>query len=319
MLGKLIGVGGFSRVYDYISESYEDCWIKIIATDMKITQEKAYDIIFNEGMVMEMLGNHPNIVKLISAQPASTITLEGREYNASYLLLQKWVNGTLANIIKKTGPFEENIARFIFLQIWSAVKHIHSKGLAHLDIKLENILLDEYFNIKISDFGTTEYIDDCFGFISKEWGTKGYMAPEITSTDRDDNYDAYTADIYSLGVCLNLLLTGQFPPENQNMSKDSTTNSSNESIMEDLYFDKMMWRDDIKDPSIYNFLSDDVRILLDDMLDEDPWNRPSIFEVHNSDWIKQNFSDNIASIVFEEINSRAQFIESSKNYHFINF
>ena len=261
MLGKLLGVGGFSRVYDYNEDDGNESWIKIIASNKQISQEKASSIVFNEGLVMEKLGDHPNILGLISAQPYSTLTLNDREFNASYLILEKCKNGALSNIIRQTGPLEENIARFIFLQILSGIQFMHNKGFAHLDLKLENILLDEFFNIKISDFGTTEYVDDCFGFTSRVWGTKGYMAPEITSNDRDDNYDAFSADIYSLGICLNLLLTGQFPSENQTMNKQFTTNSSTESLMENWNLEKQLMNDEIKLHSIYDNLSDDVVLL----------------------------------------------------------
>ena len=319
MLGKLIGFGGFSRVFEYIQEDKPDCWIKIIASGKKISPEKAAGIVFNEGMAMEQIGSHPNIVKLIGTYPASSIEVGGNEYNASYLLLEKWANGSLANVIKNTGPLEENIARFIFMQIWTVIKFIHEKGFAHLDIKLENILLDEFFNIKISDFGTAEYVDDCFGFTSKEWGTKGYMAPEITSTDRDDNFDAYTADCFSLGVCLNLLLTGQFPSENQMVPKYFTTNSSDESMSDESECDKMEWKILEESSTIYDTLSEDLKILLDEMLDEDPCNRLSIYDVVKSEWFKHSFPDNIASLVFEEMSARIQHIENSKSVSLYNF
>lgn len=319
MLGKLIGVGGFSRVYEYIDDQDTDSWIKIIASNSKITSEKASRIVFNEGLVMEQLGTHPNIIKLISAQPSSTVCLNGRDFNASFLILEKCKNGTLANVIRKTGPLEESVAWFIFVQILSGIQFMHDKGFAHLDIKLENILLDEFFNVKISDFGTSEYVDESFGFTTKECGTKGYMAPEITSNDRDDNYDAYSADIYSLGVWLNLLLTGQFPSENQTMSKNFTTNSFTESELEDWDSSKMFVEVENQPPTMYDHLSDDVRLILEEMLDHDPWNRPFVSDIKNSDWINQKPLDEIASIVFQEMNARVEYISNLNEQPIISF
>ena len=107
----------------------------------------------------------------------------------------------MARIVRHTGPFEETLAKVIFLQLCHAVNHLHSQGYAHLDIKLENILLDDNFNAKLSDMGTVVYVGDSYGFTDKEVGTRGYVDPEIIHKERrDSTFDGYAADIYSLGV-----------------------------------------------------------------------------------------------------------------------
>lgn len=82
---------------------------------------------------------------------------------------------------------------------------MHAHEIVHRDIKLENVLLDENLNVKLSDLGmatdaTTKLKDIC--------GTPDYIAPEVLE-DRADLYDARKADIYSMGICLFMLLTGQ--------------------------------------------------------------------------------------------------------------
>lgn len=79
---------------------------------------------------------------------------EGLYQPICYNAIEYWENGSLSSIINLTGAINETIARFIFCQIASAVQHLHSQNFAHLDIKLENVLLDEWFNIKLSDFGS---------------------------------------------------------------------------------------------------------------------------------------------------------------------
>lgn len=74
----------------------------------------------------------------------------------SYCLLEFCPNGDLHQYLKKTGGFEENISKFLFTQIASALQFMHNNGYAHLDIKPQNILLDENFNVKLADFGTAE-------------------------------------------------------------------------------------------------------------------------------------------------------------------
>ena len=72
----------------------------------------------------------------------------------------------------------ERIARHYFIQILDGLRHIHDKGLCHLDMKPENILLDMQFSAKIVDFGFTTQLQEEVG-LTKIFGTEGYMAPEI--------------------------------------------------------------------------------------------------------------------------------------------
>ena len=88
---------------------------------------------------------------------------------------------------------------------------MHSLGYAHLDIKLENILLDEFFNIKLADMGICENVAQTMGYSHRRKGTVNYMAPEVVSLTKNDTYSAFAADVYSLGVTIYIMLTGEFP------------------------------------------------------------------------------------------------------------
>lgn len=86
--------------------------------------------------------------------------------------------GDLLNFVRKRSKLSETITKFIFKQIIEALQYIHSKGIVHRDIKLDNILIDLQNNIKICDFGVSKKIkrgdsmhDQC--------GTPAYIAPEI--------------------------------------------------------------------------------------------------------------------------------------------
>jgi serine/threonine protein kinase len=61
-------------------------------------------------------------------------------------------NGEFFDYVAKK-PFSEELARFYLKQLVHGIKHIHNHGLCHKDLKLENVLFDEHFNIKIADFG----------------------------------------------------------------------------------------------------------------------------------------------------------------------
>jgi len=107
-------------------------------------------------------------------------------------------NGSLSRYIRLTGPLEERLVKFLFLQISSAVKNMHDKNIAHFDIKLENILLDEFFNLKLGDFGSAELLENQNSLFGYKKGTNYYMAPEVNSSKNP--YSPFKADIYSLGI-----------------------------------------------------------------------------------------------------------------------
>lgn len=92
-----------------------------------------------------------------------------------FMALELAEGGELFDYIFQTGRLDEKIARYYFLQLLDAFEYIHNKGISHCDVKLQNILLDHQFNLKLADFG----------FSSKQptnttyKGSGEYMAPEI--------------------------------------------------------------------------------------------------------------------------------------------
>mmetsp|Transcript_7073 Transcript_7073/g.6270 ORF Transcript_7073/g.6270 Transcript_7073/m.6270 type:complete len:122 (-) Transcript_7073:304-669(-) len=111
------------------------------------------------------------------------------------------------------------------LQILHAVAFIHQEGYAHLDIKLENILLDGKFNIKLADMGASVNVRETQGFTTKRRGTLLYMAPEVMNKTSASHFNALNADIFSLGITLFVLLIGEFPSSGELLNNSSTEDS----------------------------------------------------------------------------------------------
>lgn len=85
--------------------------------------------------------------------------------------------------------------RILFLQMASSVIHLHSKGIIHRDVKLENFLIDNLGNVKLSDYGTaTVGLSVTRGL---NWGTPGSQAPEVAT----NGSATIEGDLWSLGVC----------------------------------------------------------------------------------------------------------------------
>jgi serine/threonine protein kinase len=96
----------------------------------------------------------------------------------------------------------------LFKQIAEGIEYLHSQNIAHRDIKLDNILIEDKTNIvKIIDFGFSVMCSS-IQKLKIFCGTPSYMAPEITMKKE---YDGKTVDMWALGVLLYVMLTGIFP------------------------------------------------------------------------------------------------------------
>jgi len=105
-------------------------------------------------------------------------------------------------------PLEEFQAKNLFTQLVSAVSYSHSVSVAHLDLKLENVLVTSDMRTKVIDWGlSTSDPTNCF----KMCGTPAYAAPEMWTRSKAVPFDARGADVFSMGVILYALLFGRFP------------------------------------------------------------------------------------------------------------
>ena len=144
---------------------------------------------------------------------------ETNDVNMYNLVMDCMPNGSLETLCKKyrneNKMIEEDFIIKIFEQLLEALKYLESKGLMHRDIKLDNILLDENLNAKISDFGISALYPQANNpnnqgdFIFSKFTTVGrrdFVAPEIFSHDYD-----FRVDIYGLGLTMLCLMSKMNP------------------------------------------------------------------------------------------------------------
>jgi serine/threonine protein kinase len=127
------------------------------------------------------------------------------EANCHFLFLEYCPGGSLLSI-RHRSDFTTSYFLQLGRQLLIGLEAFHSRGIAHLDIKPSNILLDEYGGAKLADFGLSQL--PCGAHLNKAGGTRNFMAPEILN---HNTFDLFPADIYSLGVTFHILATGAEP------------------------------------------------------------------------------------------------------------
>lgn len=115
-------------------------------------------------------------------------------------------HGELFDLVVKSGRLEEDHAAFLFYQIVEALTYLHSLGIAHRDVKPENILLDQGHQIKLIDFGLSNVSVD-HKLFGTPCGSPCYAPPEMI---QKHVYDGKISDVWSLGITLFAMVTGRF-------------------------------------------------------------------------------------------------------------
>jgi serine/threonine protein kinase len=224
-----IGKGGSSKVFLAKDLDNQKCVIKVIRKDKNYHPSVAKSMLLKEHTLLQNLQEHPNIINSYSVNVNGVACLESESENIMYSVLEYAEHGPLSNFIRLTGGIEEDISRLFMFQTCQAIEFIHSQGYAHLDIKLENILLDKFFNIKVADMGASFDFSKTEGLANKRRGTVLYMAPEVKDNSGCSFYDARKADIYSLGVTFFVMLIGEFPNPHDLHDHSSTNDSDKHS------------------------------------------------------------------------------------------
>jgi len=147
--------------------------------------------------------NHPNIVNVHDFGEAGGL----------YYIVMEYVDGANLRQVLQTRRLAPAEALAIVPKICDALEYAHEEGLVHRDIKPENLLIDKKGRVKIADFGLAkllrrEPLDMTLTLSGMALGTLRYMAPE--QMDKPETVD-HRADLYSLGVVIYEMLTGETP------------------------------------------------------------------------------------------------------------
>lgn len=189
--GKLLGSGGFSKVFLIVKEST----LQLFAGKIIDTREPNINTsnIQNE-INLHIKLKHPNILNMEVSFYFDEVYF--------CIITDYCVNSDLKVFMKNRTKLEDSEIRFCIAQMIEGLKYLHSQQIIHRDIKAANILLDEKMNLKIADFGFATTNNDY-----KVLGTPNYMAPEIFGKKAYD----YKVDIWALGVIIYFLHYNNLP------------------------------------------------------------------------------------------------------------
>ncbi|MBA3604200.1 MAG: protein kinase [Parachlamydiaceae bacterium] len=206
------------QIGQYKIESFLQCGgmnFLYLGTDLKTDQPVAIKILLpkfaSRKDIMERflreaeilsIADHPNIVKMYCHGP----------WEHGYYIAMEFITGGSLRQYLLENPLSLKRALEMILEISYAICHLHTHGIIHRDLKLENILVTEDGNIKVIDFGIAQLLADVKEeersvFLHRTIGTPIYMSPE--QRENPENV-SYPSDIYSLGIIAYELVLGRF-------------------------------------------------------------------------------------------------------------
>ena len=200
---EIIGVGGMAVVYKaYDNQENRTVAVKILKEEF-ISNEEFVRRFKNESKAIAML-SHPNIVKVYDVSFGDLI---------QYIVME-YIDGiTLKEYIEHEGSLRWKDAVHFTIQILKGLQHAHDKGIVHRDVKPQNIMVLPDGTIKVTDFGIARFArSEQRTITDKAIGSVHYISPEQARGERTDE----KTDIYSVGVILYEMLTGQLPFQAEN-------------------------------------------------------------------------------------------------------
>lgn len=203
-IDAVVGAGGMATVFEAFDQTLERAVaVKVMRREV-IGEPDQLERFRREARAAAKL-SHPHIVTVIDA---------GEENNRPYIVFEFVEGETLKQRIKSSGPLPVTEAVAYAIEIGSALVAAHGAGLVHRDVKPQNVLLDPHGHAKVADFGIARELEASDGLTKtgRVLGTTDYVSPEQAMGEDVTGQ----SDVYSLGIVLFEMLTGDVPFKGEN-------------------------------------------------------------------------------------------------------
>ncbi|EGR30363.1 polo, putative [Ichthyophthirius multifiliis] len=300
-----LGKGGFAKVY--LAEDIqngEKYAIKVI--DKSSIKKESFKEKLKQEIKFQSSLNHQNVVKYYNSF---------EDQHNVYIVLEYCSNQTFKQLMERRNKLTEIEVKSHLIQIINSLKYIHSQGIIHRDLKIENIFLNDKMVAKIADFGLSGKIISSFHKRKTICGTPNYIAPEVLKNVGHN----YLVDNWAVGIIAYTFLIGT-PPFEEKEVENTLSNVKagryqipvkiNNKILEKLY-------QNIKDNIN---ISKQAQNFIQKILVQTPENRLSLDEMLQHEFLK-NGEFTIPKVLPEstltEVPSQ-NYLQKLRNYSFFD-
>jgi calcium/calmodulin-dependent protein kinase I len=260
--GELIGIGAYATVKKAV-DNYTGQQVAIKIVDK--ARYRVGDVSLQREIEVLCMVDHPNCVQLYAVY----YTLQN-----VYIVMELVSGGELLDRITERGNYTEQVAAALITQILQGVAYLHSHGIVHRDLKLENLILlndREDSPVKIADFGLAKMMKPEEATLRTMCGSPQYVAPEILQVGTTVEEYTPAVDMWSVGVILFILLSGYSPFDDDNDAA--------------LFANIKEGRYDIDDP-VWDVVSDSAKDLVAKLLTVDAGARLSARQALSHPWLR---------------------------------
>eukprot|EP00802_Teleaulax_amphioxeia_P016933 Tamp_17071.p2 GENE.Tamp_17071~~Tamp_17071.p2 ORF type:complete len:304 (-),score=89.29 Tamp_17071:209-1120(-) len=257
---KELGKGSFGKVkLIKHTETGEHFGLKIfnknILKKKRMGTRNMLQDVEHEIRIMKKM-DHPNCIKLYEV-------LNDPDHHKFFLRLEYCDGGACMPGDGPMEPLSEERARAYFRNLIVGIEYMHANDIIHRDIKPENLLLAANGQLKLADFGTSQFLEDGNDMINKTAGTPAFTAPEACA---EGDFSGKAADIWASGVTLYMMTHGKVPFMSPNLVQ----------IFQMIREDEVQYSEAI---------SPECRDLLEKMLHKDVAQRIKLAEIKCHAWV----------------------------------